>query len=115
MTVRLPILILAFSFTIGMPRAESTLVTRCLLEVDGKAFVDGPCTFWEEDELGSFSFSTFYRQIDYYTAVILAGENRAFGYWNMEPGSVMLNGKLGYLRHDGACWVNERAKACAWK
>lgn len=32
------------------------------------------------------------------------------GPWDLKASS-----DFGPLRRDGACWVNERAKACAWK
>ncbi len=106
---------LAFIALAGPAGAEGVHLPRCLLEVDGKTYVDGPCSFWREDVLGSFAISTFYREVGYYTAVVLVGTDKAFGHWNKEPGSALLKGKLGYLRRDGDCWVNENARLCTWK
>lgn len=80
----------------------------CLLEVDGKAYIDGPCEFssWEG---GDFQILAG----DYF-AYVYPSDAPAYGYWNGTPGATHAHDPLGELRRDGACWVNETAKVCAY-
>ena len=82
----------------------------CLLQVAGKTYINGPCTF---DALGRFGFQVKGLTGDYFAFVIYGGG----GKWNEQKGSRLARTSLGVLRRDpadAACWANEEARVCAW-
>jgi hypothetical protein len=88
--------------------ATPASAATCLLEVNGKAYIDGPCEFssWEG---GDFQILAG----DYF-AYVYPSHDPANGYWNGTPEATHAHDALGELRRDGACWVNETAKVCAY-
>ena len=88
----------------------------CLLEVDGKKYIDGVCRMTPSDH-GSFQLGTFGPSGDpqYFAVVNLDGPGRAEGYWNEERGAGHAHTPLGALAPAGACWTNAHARVCAWK
>lgn len=89
---------------------------KCLLEVDGKTWISGKCEFTSIGMgAGDGSF-------------IITGKNDHFAYanqdgkvmrgsWNGELKASHAHEELGMLKRDPrdkACWVNDRARICAW-
>lgn len=88
-------------------------IGKCLLVVDGKTFLSEQCKITTEKD-GSFQIINTEKQVTYFAQVQL-GEDGAIGYWNEEKGANHAHTPLGKLKRDGACWVNRRAKVCAWR
>jgi hypothetical protein len=89
---------------------------ECLLEVDNWSYMDGRCNI-VMGRGGSFSIGIGDRRRSRYFAYVDvdADEGVARGYWNGEEGASHAHYDLGTLVRQGACWVNARAKVCAWR
>jgi hypothetical protein len=91
----------------------------CLLEIDEKRYIDGPCEFEVfPDSSGRRSFQirrTDGGRLSYFAQVNVNTPGKADGYWNGELSATHAHDELGELAADGACWINDRAKVCAWK
>ena len=105
---------------------------RCLLRVDGKSYITGRCSYHVEAD-GSFDINgpdQIYPGIDYSLSSDAAGGgarsndyigevqmegSSAQGFWNEEPLASHVQGTLGTLKRQGACWVNKRARICLWR
>jgi len=98
-----------FLYVFSSPLYATPKTTDCILEVDGTRFIDGPCTFDQFDK-GSFQIKH-----DPYFAYVLRDSRSARGSWNADPQSSHAHVNLGMLRRDGACWLNDHARVCAWK
>lgn len=86
----------------------------CLLEIDGKTYVDGTCNFELCPGHGSFQISTVRSgNLEYLAQVDVIDPDRAVGRWSGSGGTGRIS--LGELAPAGACWVNARARICAWK
>ena len=114
---------------------------KCFLKVDGIVHIDGSCDYTDKGSgaygvPGSFSIDDGKIKIEcsvydppgsgtcfgYQQRVARNGtfagvqvKNKGYGdfWWNMgrlRKGSHVIRG----IRQDGACWVNERVKMCAW-
>jgi hypothetical protein len=110
-------------FAVAAPaHAAVTHKADCLLVVDGKANINGPCDYTPGPE-GSFEVSTYvvtHQGAD-------AAHTRGHGsFAQVNPGEMSTwNGGGSYhaqeplgdgnLHRAGACWQNEGAKVCAWK
>lgn len=84
----------------------------CLLVVDQKTRIDGVCDFQPNPD--GFQILSIARPL-IFADVQRTSSLSAFGNWNEEPGSTHAHSSLGELRRDGACWINDRARVCAWK
>lgn len=103
--------------TTNMATAE--VISRCVLVVHQAAFIDGPCSFSANDD-GSFTLGVTdtHEGASTYFAYIEVEENdpgKAYGYWNGFPPESHAHEHLGELNRDGACWVSESAKVCAFR
>jgi len=96
-------------------QASQSLHGKCLLEIEGKRYLNGSCDITIEDD-GSFSIGTSENEpLTYFAMVSVTGENVGEGFWNEEKGASHAHGSLGNLVRKGACWQNKRVKVCAWK
>lgn len=101
---------------------------RCLLKVDGKAYLSGRCAY---SFLGGSSFivegprQDFAQaesgkpmaemvSTDHFAQANVRG-NVANGFWNKDIRDMHAQDPLGVLRRKGACWVNAKAQLCLWK
>jgi len=89
--------------------AAADEISRCVLEVDGQSYIDGPC------EYGPFDGGDFQIVGKDYFAYVYPSSKPVLGYWNGDPGATHAHDPLGELTRDGACWVNARAKVCAYE
>lgn len=85
---------------------------RCLLDVRGATYVDGPCQI-NLEQGGSFTIYEHFGQPGYFAMVMRDGDS-ASGYWNGSRDSDHADSELGQLTRAGACWQNDAAKICAW-
>lgn len=117
---------------------EGYKLGRCLLEVDGKQLISGPCTYtiWEG---GSFQFNGSYQVhvgIDYpdinchpceiSTDHFVYVQNYPddvdpdsgtswYAHWNGDKRATHAQAYLGPVTKKGACYSNARTKICLWK
>ena len=86
---------------------------RCLLQVDHRAYLNGPCNIEMLGE-GSFSIGTGENRSRYFAYVLVdRATGRASGSWNGPSAASHAHEELGELTRQGACWVNARARVCA--
>ena len=86
---------------------------RCLLVVEGKTYLNGPCPIDVQPD-GSFSVGTGPKP-SFFAYVIVDEPGVATGSWNEDRGSTHAHTDLGKLRRNDACWTNEKAIVCAWR
>jgi hypothetical protein len=79
-------------------------VARCLIQVEGRAYVDGPCTV---SRSGDEFISVGEGRNDKYSAHV---SSNGLSAWN--GGGSRINVPLGRLRQRDNCWENEKAKIC---
>lgn len=97
------------------PDEENIFLGRCLLEVNGKKYIDGQCPINMESD-GSFSIGAAESvPPGYFAMVLIVSKGVAEGYWNEDEGANHAHSPLGELKYSGGCWTNETAKVCAWK
>jgi hypothetical protein len=87
---------------------------KCFLEIDEHIYLSENCNIELQNQ--SFSIGTGDEARSRYFAFVNIGPDRiARGYWNGAAGENHAHEELGTLVRDGACWVNNRAKVCAWR
>ena len=82
----------------------------CLLQIAGRTYIDGPCNF-SPDTDGSFTIAAG----DYFATLLVDSPGVGQGYWNETPGAGHAHSPLGTMRRNQACWVNAKARLCAWR
>lgn len=89
---------------------------RCLLEVDNRPYLLGRCNIDSEAD-GSFSIGTGGKGVGsaFFAYINSDSDRTAVGHWNETKDSTHAHSELGTLKRFGACWINEKAKVCAWK
>ncbi len=97
--------------------AEATQSFRgkCLLEVNHKKYINGPCPIRMENDGGFTIGASENEPVNYFAIVSIVGKNIGEGFWNKEKGASHAHTSLGNLTKKGACWQNGKAKICAWK
>jgi len=88
---------------------------NCLLEIDGKKYIDGICEFTPGSG-GDFQISGknhYFAQLGIYDR----GDDSSLASlnWNANPRSIKAHAFVGDVRRNGACWENKRSKICARK
>lgn len=99
---------------LSIPASAEIRTAQCLLRVDGKTYIDGPCPF-DRDANGSFELGGNGDGNPWFAYVVVADDGTARAYWNGyngEPGN-HAHTDLGIVTRDGACWSNARAAICA--
>lgn len=88
---------------------------RCLLEVDGRAYLDSRCRI-ELFGDGGFSIGRGTTRVGsrYFAVVNVQRAGLAEGFWNGPEAESHAHEALGALTRDGACWKNAKARVCAW-
>lgn len=110
--------VLAFLLAMGVglaPVLAQAKTGRCVLQVNKKTFLDGPCEIKISDKQGSFSIGAGESHRSKYFAYVNMDEDGAHGYWNETPDASHAHAELGILKRDGACWTNDTARVCAYK
>ncbi len=90
----------------------SARTARCLLQVDGKVYIKGPCDFTATKD--RFQISNNRRGKALYFAMVDTEPDGAEGFWNGTRGATHAHDHLGPMQREGACWVSKRAFVCAW-
>lgn len=91
-------------------------ITRCIIEVDGTIWANGPCDFEPlSSDDGMFVVTEKAKPSAFAYITPPRDGYPADGSWNGPGLDSHAHEYLGQLRRDGACWVNERARVCAWQ
>ncbi|KLK94144.1 hypothetical protein AA309_05450 [Microvirga vignae] len=90
---------------------------KCRLEVDGRIYMDSRCSITRGAQDGSFSIGTGETAREKYFAFVQVDPETGMGsgYWNGVEAESHAHEDLGTLVRKGACWVNDRARVCAWR
>ena len=97
---------------LSMSTAAQAAQVDCVLEVGGRAYISGECTFKRLSRAdGSFRINALDDQ--YFAYVYVKPEGTAEAYWNENPEYRNAQSPHGALQRDGACWVSEAARICA--
>lgn len=110
-SVLLPAALLAVSA--AGAHAQEGRQARCEITVERQASVSGDCLFVP---IGDGSFSVHHPS-GIFAYVLMTGKGEAEASWNGNEGAKHAHDDLGVLRRsrsDGACWVNDLARVCAW-
>ncbi len=94
--------------------AQQASPAFCYFETDGNILIQGRCQFVAQGG-GSFEIFDNMSNFGYFANVLVGAQDQADGYWNGEPGANYAHAPLGKLIRIGGCWVNQRARVCAWK
>ena len=106
------LLLVAAAFSLP---AQAETISRCVLEVDGVSYLDGPCDFDGHDKGGSFTISVN-DPLPYFATVDVGYDPISpDAVWNGPNAESHAHDYLGELTRDGACWVNESVKVCAYR
>lgn len=89
---------------------------RCLISVDGRTFLNGLCNIRVRPG-GSFTVGAgeSYRSRYFASVTLESNQRTATGSWNGVDGESHAGYGLGLLKRKGACWINRRARICAWR
>ncbi|MCL3882676.1 hypothetical protein [Marivita sp. GX14005] len=110
---RLSLFFVASTLSIAIGATAQARPAKCLLEVQGKTFIDGSCEFHTlSSNDGSFQITGANGM--HFAYLYVEGDGKASAYWNGEIGENRAHDPLGTLTRDGACWSNTTAKLCAW-
>ena len=92
--------------------AQERNIRRCILEVKGKIFIDGPCRF-SPSENGGYAISS---RNKWFAIVNVFGDGEVKGSWNNDEGypASHAHDDLGTLSKNGACFVGSIARVCAY-
>ncbi|RVH97624.1 DUF3768 domain-containing protein [Sinorhizobium meliloti] len=85
------------------------LARSCLLQVNGKRVIEGPCS-WEP--YGSDGTDFQMTANGFFALLFIAGTDNAIGYWNETANSGHAHAELGQLSKSGGCWVNDNVRMC---
>ncbi len=96
------------------PAVARDRIVSCVIEVEGKTYLDGPCNFSPEKD-GSFSIGTGdeAHATPFFAYVNKNDDGTAEAFWNEDAGIKKAQSPLGTVRQHGACWTNARARICA--
>lgn len=102
------------AFAIHGAPAQAEMAKRCLIQVEGKTYLQGRCLTHTEDD-GSISVGTDGEKIGspYFALIEITQDGTAKGFWSAVPKSTHAQSPLGTLRRSGPCWENPVAKVCA--
>jgi hypothetical protein len=91
---------------------------RCLIEVDGEPYLLGECNVdWDPDGGATIGGGSSKVRSPYFALLSIppgSAGGPALASWNATPGTTHAHTDLGEMKRQGACWMNERAKLCAW-
>lgn len=108
------LLILAAALLFAGPVSADEMKGKCLLEVAGTTYIDGPCEI--RMDTGTTVVSEMgVAQGNGYFAYLFPDGDFADASWNGTPSATHAHNALGYLKRDGACWESSLAKICAWR
>jgi hypothetical protein len=96
---------------------DRDLISRCVIEVGGVTYMDEPCHYTAlANRRGSFGISA---GGDAFVSGVFAwvdvSDGEAIAHWNGPDRHQHSDVVLDDLQRDGACWVSETARVCAYR
>jgi hypothetical protein len=88
---------------------------RCLIKVDGKTYVDSPCTYIDK---GDHPYRGLFLDTDQCHVSVYEyppGNPPWFAWWNGCNPNVSHEHERSNAIEQGACWRNDREEFCLWK
>ena len=86
----------------------------CLLQVNGRTYLESVCNIDGNPAEGSFSIGTGeHTRSKFFAYVNIEPDGTAQGYWNGASAESHADEELGRLVRQGECWVNDQARVCA--
>ena len=86
----------------------------CYLSVDGKVLLDEPCLVYPFGD-GGYTMNAWSEgkpKHSHFAVVVLMADGTADATWNADPDDDKAGDRLGTVRLDGDCWINDRARIC---
>ena len=116
--IRILVSLAALCFTVpasagakyGANDVDHKILGECVLKVDGKTHIDGPCAIL----LGKTGYFGVYGLTNDYFSFVSPSNGIGDGSWNGVEQESHAHEDLGTLVRDGGCWSNRRATVCAW-
>ena len=87
---------------------------ECYLRVDSRTYLNRRCNVILRAD-GSFSIGAGEHSRSPFFAYVSMADGKAYASWNRVPNSNHTDASLGTVARQGGCWVNSRAKVCAWQ
>lgn len=112
----LALLALAGALVVGndVARADERVSGECLISVRGRTYRDGPCriTLYPGGgfQAGGGRGGEYFATVD-----IDAASGGAQAFWNGAEAESHAHDPLGDVVRQGGCWVNAKARVCAWR
>lgn len=97
--------------------AQAEQIDRCVIEVEGVTYLNGPCEFeaGAYGDLTVFGPPTSESPNGYFAYVIGSDKYESYASWNGADQNGNAHAPLGEVKLAGACWLNEHAKVCAYR
>ena len=96
-------------------KSSKEFAAKCLLEVEGKTYINGLCDVSVIDDEGSFILTEKSRR-PYFAYILIDPDDKttADGTWNKVRGAGHAHAPLGsrVMQFRDGCWSNAGAKAC---
>ncbi len=86
----------------------------CYLSVDGKVLLDEPCLVYPFGD-GGYTMNAWSEgkpKNSHFAVVVLMADGSADATWNADPDDDKAGDRLGTVRLNGDCWINDRARIC---
>jgi hypothetical protein len=86
----------------------------CYLSVDGKVLLDEPCLVYPFGD-GGYTMNAWSEgkpKNSHFAVVVLMAHGSADATWNADPDDDKAGDRLGTVRLDGDCWINDHARIC---
>jgi hypothetical protein len=94
----------------------TTWARRCIIEVEGTAYLDDSCLYSRFKDGSVFSIGGATRENgSALTAYIEVEGDTGEGSWNSAIGESHAHTSLGSLTKVGSCWMNDHAKVCVYE
>ena len=96
------------------PTTPTASRKSCYLSVDGKVLLDEPCLVHPFGD-GGYTMNAWSEgkpKNSHFAVVVLMADGTADATWNADPDDDKAGDRLGTVRLDGDCWINDRARIC---
>ena len=107
-----PFWVLLFSSALQNLAYTAPINGKCVLKVDGKSYIDGPCNI-EFEGKGAFTISSSIGK-EYFASVFEPEGGLADGNWTGTGTGGLAERFDAPLKRKGACWENATARVCAY-
>ena len=96
------------------PATPTASRKSCYLSVDGKVLLDEPCLVYPFGD-GGYTMNAWSEgkpKNSHFAVVVLRADGTADATWNADPDDDKAGDRLGAVRLNDDCWINDRARIC---